>query len=161
MAGKVKFYRGAQGTSLPNTIQDGAIFIVERAGTNNLGDMYVDIDNATRLHITPDKELVTYNPSMSGTQSTLGQTYIFQEENPRKIGIAVGDGSAKIGDLPVYDYTIINKITEAIVDKVNAYLGTEYNGLTGEQKRADGLTLPSQADLGETLVLSRELWLDF
>jgi hypothetical protein len=38
---------------------------------------------------------------MRNVQSQKGQTYIFQEENPRKIGIAVGDGSSFIGDLPV------------------------------------------------------------
>lgn len=153
MAGKVRFYRGAQGTSLPAAHQDGAIFIIERAGTNNLGDMYVDVDNGKRLHIIPDSELITYNSTMSGNTSTLGQVYIFQESN--KIGIAVGDGSSYIGDLPVYDYTAI---TNAIENKVNAYLGTEYSSLTAAQKQADGLNIPSlQEELGETLVLSREL----
>ena len=157
MAGKVRFYRGAQGTSLPATHQDGAIFIIERANTNNLGDMYVDMDNGKRLHIIPDSELITYSSSMSGNTSTLGQVYVFQE--PNKIGIAVGDGSAYIGDLPVYNYTTV---TNAIKNKVNAYLGTEYSNLTTAQKQADRLNIPSsQSELGETLVLSRELWLEF
>ncbi len=159
MAGKVRFYRGAQGTSLPATKQDGAIFIIERAGTdesgNNLGDMYVDMDNGKRLHIIPDKELIFYSSSMSGTTSTLGQVYVFQEQNPKKIGIAVGDGSAKIGDLPVYNHTTV---TAAIKDKVNAYLGTEYEALSAGQKQTDGLNIPStRSELEETLVLSREL----
>ena len=109
MAGKVKFYRGAQGTSLPVAHQDGAIFIIERSGSNNLGDMYVDMDNGKRLHIIPDSELLTYNDAtMSGIQSTLGQVYVFQESN--KIGIAVGDGTSFIEDLPVYDITAKNSI---------------------------------------------------
>ena len=153
MAGKVKFYRGAQGTSLPVAHQDGAIFIIERSGSNNLGDMYVDMDNGKRLHIVPDSELITYNSTMSGNTSTLGQVYVFQE--PNKIGIAVGDGSAYIDDLPVYNYTTV---TNAIKSKINAYLGTEYSNLTTAQKQADGLNIPSsQSELGETLVLSREL----
>lgn len=155
MAGKVRFYRGAEGTSLPDTRQDGAIFIIQR-GKSGLGDMYVDIDNATRLHIAPDSEITTYNSSMSGTESVLGQVYVFQE--PNKIGIAVGDGHAYIGDLPVYNYTAV---TTAIKNKVNAYLGTEYNNLSSDKKQTDGLSLPSQSDLEETLVLSRELWLNF
>ena len=173
MAGKVRFYRGAQGTSLPATHQDGAIFIIERAGTNNLGDMYVDMDNGKRLHIIPDSELITYNSSsMSGSTSTLGQVYIFQEQN--KIGIAVGDGNAYIGDLPVYNYTTVN----AIKNKVNAYLGTEYltqNQLNKDKgsitnkplsdnfpkKIVDNTEVIDDQALAETLVLSRELWLDF
>ena len=169
MAGKVRFYRGAPGTSLPATRQDGAIFIIERTGTDasgyNLGDMYVDMDNGKRLHIIPDAELITYNSSMSGTTSTLGQVYVFQEQN--KNGIAVGDGKAYIGDLPVYDPTItetIAKHASAIQNKINAYLGTDYrDNLTLAQKTADNINPPSstQERVEETLVLSRELWLDF
>lgn len=196
MAGKVRFYRGAQGASLPATRQDGAIFIVERTGTDelgyNLGDMYVDMDNGKRLHIIPDDELITYKSSMSGTTSTLGQVYVFQELN--KNGIAVGDGKAYIGDLPVYDFTVAETIAShttsiaahdtaitnhtnklaahetALVSKINAYLGTEYTDnskVTQEQRNTDGLNDPnkdfpsSQNELGETLVLSRELWLSF
>lgn len=106
MAGRVRFYRGEQGTSLPATRQNGAIFIIERFGSDSngysVGDMYVDMDNGNRLHIIPDKEIIKYNSStMSNVISQKGQTYIFQEENPQKIGIAVGDGSSYIGDLPV------------------------------------------------------------
>lgn len=158
MAGKVRFYRGAQGTSLPATRQNGAIFIIERSSNDNkygVGDMYVDMDNGNRLHIVPDSELVVYNPSMSGTISTLGRVYVFQESS--KKGIAVGDGTSYIGDLPVHDADV----KEAVKSKVNAYLGTEYLNLTTEQKQKDGLNIPSQLELEETLVLSRELWLDF
>jgi hypothetical protein len=146
---KVKFYRGGGASSLPSTMQDGAIFIVER-GDSGLGDIYVDVSNAKRLHIVPDSELIKYNSSMSGTTSTLGQPYIFQETD--KIGIAVGDGNAYIGDLPVYNFTVKN----AIKNKVNAYLGTEYSNLPSNKKQLDGLNLPTE-DVGETLVLSREL----
>lgn len=151
MAGRVRFYRGAQGTSLPATHQDGAIFIIERAGTNNLGDMYVDMDNGKRLHIVPDSEFITYDSTMLNTTSSLGQVYLFQETG--KTGIAVGDGQAYIGDLPVYDST-----TKAILqNKVNAYTGsTYYQETTASQRATDGLNVPNDE---ETLVLSRELWL--
>jgi hypothetical protein len=149
MAGRVRFYRGAQGTSLPATHQDGAIFIIERTGTNNLGDMYVDMDNGKRLHIVPDSEFITYDSTMLNTTSSLGQVYLFQETG--KTGIAVGDGQAYIGDLPVYDST-----TKAILqNKVNAYTGSAYyQETTASQRAADGLNAPNDA---ETLILSREL----
>lgn len=155
MAGKVRFYRGAQGASLPATRQDGAIFIIERDSVNGLGDMYVDINNGKRLHIVPDSEFIIYNSSMSGTTSSLGQLYVFQESN--KTGVAVGDGSAYIGDLPVYTSIVRN----AVRNKVNAYLGTEYMAIdldkrnqdvSGTKKLSDDIT-----DAAETLVLSREL----
>lgn len=176
MAGKVRFYRGAQGASLPATRQDGAIFIVERTGTDelgyNLGDMYVDMDNGKRLHIIPDGELIIYKSSMSGTTSTLGQVYVFQESN--KNGIAVGDGKAYIGDLPVYGCDFHEKIATAFKNKVNAYLGTEYlvqnqlnkdKGSVTNKPLSDNFpkkivndteVIDNQA-LEETLVLSREL----
>ena len=161
MAGKVRFYRGAQGTSLPETHQDGAIFIIERAGTNNLGDMYVDMDNGKRLHIIPDSELITYNSTMSGNTSTLGQVYIFQETddqgNPIKVGIAVGDGNAYIGDLPVYNFSVKN----VLQNKVNAYLGTEYMSIEESKRNLDKKGTKKLSDdiidASETLVLSREL----
>lgn len=130
MAGKVKFYRGAQGTSLPTSTQDGAIFIIERLGSDGkgygVGDIYVDMDQGKRLHIIPDKEIITYTSNMQSIPSKLGQTYLFQETNIGKVGIAVGDGTTLIGDLKVYEYEII---TNAIKNKVNAYLGTEYYSL--------------------------------
>lgn len=60
MAERVRFYRGAQGASLPAAHQDGAIFIVERDEANNLGDMYVDMDSGKRLHIVPDSGYHSY-----------------------------------------------------------------------------------------------------
>lgn len=160
MAGRVRFYRGAQGASLPVTHQDGAIFILERDGDNNLGDMYVDVDNGKRLHIVPDSELTIYTSAMSGTPSTLGEVYVFQEAN--KTGIAVGDGSAYIGDLPVYNLIV----RTAIRNKVNAYLGTEYINLgsnklsqdkNGTKQLSTGILEGEDSNPAETLVLTREL----
>ena len=115
MAGKVKFYRGAQGTSLPATRQDGAIFIIERAnssdGTYTLGDMYVDMDQGKRLHIIPDLGFKFYNASsMSGQTSVLGEVYIVTDNSNNQIGIKVGDGNAYIGDLPQYPTITTDKM---------------------------------------------------
>ena len=119
MAGKVKFYRGAQGTSLPATRQDGAIFIIERTGTDasgyNLGDMYVDMDNGKRLHIIPDLGFKFYDASsMLSQTSVLGEVYIVTEtdenNNTIQVGIKVGDGNAYIGDLPQYPVITTDKM---------------------------------------------------
>lgn len=168
MAGKVKFYRGAQGTSLPVAHQDGAIFIIERSGSNNLGDMYVDMDNGKRLHIIPDSEFITYTPIMSSLESIKGQVYVFQETG--KTGVAVGDGTSLVGDLPVYSMEVKNRIQA----KVNAYLGTDYINLSDTNRAKDkNGTKRLDSDFpkvngnfdtniaAETLVLTRELWIDF
>lgn len=155
MAGQVKFYRGAAGASLPNSHQEGAIFILERVNGSGLGDMYVDIENGKRLHITPDKEIIKYNNSLQSEVSILGQVYLFDGTISNKFGIAIGDGSAYIGDLPTYNF---QTMAGAIQNKVNAYLGTEYNALETAKKTVDGLVDNSlTANPSETLVLSREL----
>ena len=156
MAGKVRFYRGAKGTSLPVAHQNGAIFIIERDDVANLGDMYVDMDDGKRLHIVPDSELITYTSTMRKLESIKGQVYVFQETD--KTGIAVGDGTSYIGDLPVYSAIV----REAVKSKVNAYLGTEYlnlnEDLTKDKNPDTNVTLSSSiTDAAETLVLSREL----
>lgn len=100
---KVKFYRGGGASSLPQSPQDGAIFIVER-GDSGLGDIYVDVSNAKRLHITPDKGFFVYDAlNMSGKLSQLGEVYILLNEEDDQIGVKVGDGKAFIGDLPTYN----------------------------------------------------------
>lgn len=163
MAGKVKFYRGAQGTSLPTTTQDGAIFIIERLGSDGkgygVGDIYVDMDQGKRLHIIPDNNFSIYNsdPSISGQTSKPGMLYVVMDENNNQVGVKIGDGQAYIGDLPTYDAILANTVQQhttqleqhtnqleqhtnklttyqiAISDKVNAYLGDEYLEL-GENK---------------------------
>lgn len=125
MAGKVRFYRGEQGASLPSNHQDGAIFIIERDSTNALGDMYVDMDNGKRLHIIPDSGFKVYESTMNGQPSELGQVYVCFETrpsanqtteqaalNPNKlfqVGIKVGDGKAFIGDLPTYEAVTVDQ----------------------------------------------------
>lgn len=157
---KVRFYRGAAGTSLPQATSstDGTIFIVERGLNSGLGDMYVDIDTGKRLHIIPDSEIEFYNSSMSGQTSVVGKVYFFQD----RAGVAVGDGSAYIGDLPLYSF-VTPALKSALSTKVNAYLGTEYRNLNSNQTDLDKsgsnklIDSFSAQDASETLVLSREL----
>ena len=170
MAGRIRFYRGAAGTSLPETRQNGAIFILEREGSTGFGDMYVDMENGHRLHIAPDNSLVPYYSENDKNAddpmiSVPGMVYFCHDDNTPngQSWVAVGDGSTPVRDLPKYTLRIQN----AIKNKVNAYLGTEYLSLTDEQKAADtGVAVDShlydgisQSTAAETLVLSRELWL--
>ena len=84
MAGRVRFYRGAAGTSLPQPSQStsGSIFIIERQGSNGFGDMYVDMDNGRRLHIAPDNSLVPYYKNNDSIDTPLisnkGTVYFFE-----------------------------------------------------------------------------------
>ena len=40
---QVKFYRGDQLSSLPNTLEDGAIYLLDKG--NNAGELYADVNN--------------------------------------------------------------------------------------------------------------------
>lgn len=44
---QIKFYRGGQNTSLPNTKHDGAIY-VKQTGANT-GEIWLDLDANTRI----------------------------------------------------------------------------------------------------------------
>lgn len=50
---QIKFFKGSTQNSLPNKITDGSIYVIPNNG-NDTGDIYVDIDNSTRLQIKPD-----------------------------------------------------------------------------------------------------------
>ena len=160
MAERVRFYRGAQGASLPAAHQDGAIFIVERDEANNLGDMYVDMDSGKRLHIVPDSGYHSYPSTTTewiNTPSKEGAVYVIHDgsASENQIAVKIGDGKAYIGDLPTY-WAIPKEIVN---NKINAYMGNEYRNIN--KGNAENL-LPnslSEADAAETLVLTRELWL--
>lgn len=127
---KIKFYRGAQGASLPSH-QDGAIFIV--AADNNRGDMYVDIENGKRLHIVPEQPVIEHTTAEWSTlglaKSEQGKIYVYSDYSSQTIegdtypvpAIKIGDGNAYIVDLPFY-----NVVTQAEKDfwnhKVDAYM---------------------------------------
>ena len=95
---QVRFYRGSQEVSLPE-IQPGAIFIMQRDDTH--GDMFVDTDENTRLHITPGDPVEIISIQDRATTNTLtskkGQIYYFEDNN--KPYLKIGDGSSTIGNL--------------------------------------------------------------
>ena len=55
--GLVKFYRGSANVSLP-AHNEGSIFVIARDDTH--GDIYVDVEQGKRLHITPDSPVEVY-----------------------------------------------------------------------------------------------------
>ena len=123
MAKKIKFCRGTRDASLPDNYQDGTIFVMERPdssdGTYSLGDMYVDIDNETRLHIIPDpsNNFSFYDSiAMNEKKSKLGVIYIVTDMNDNQIGIKIGDGETMINSLPIYsiEQNITNYINTAL-----------------------------------------------
>lgn len=157
----VQFFRGGAASALPESKIDGAIFVVERDSTNHLGDIYVDISNAQRLHIKPQNDYVVYSSSLTNVQSTPGTLYAILDENDNLVNFKVGDGNAYIGDLPSFTAITSDKQTSWSY-KINAYTGTEYNtlynNLTNDEKSKENLSVPT-IGADETLVLTRELWL--
>lgn len=141
---QVKFYRGDQTASLPNTIEDGALYLLDKG--NNSGELYADIGNQrvkvgsgqSFIEIKTTQEWRAENPK---TISKSGVIYIFSdarhyeeeyEENGETLtrtilvpGIKIGDGQTYVVDLP------FSTITEEQVNfwnnKVNCYLETEFN----------------------------------
>lgn len=47
---QIKFFRGSGQSSIPSTIHDGNIYIVQNNGQNT-GDVYVDISSSQRVKI--------------------------------------------------------------------------------------------------------------
>ena len=146
--GLVKFYRGTAGVSLP-AHEEGTIFIVERTDADgvsqNQGDMYVDIENAKRLHIVPDSPTVTvnkawYNSHKTTLQPPAGKVYyiwdwesktVSEEKDGETVtrtfytpGIKVGDGNAYLADLPIF-YAVTQERKDFWDNKVNAYIETD------------------------------------
>lgn len=141
---QVKFYRGGQTASLPNTIEDGAIYILDNG--DNSGELYTDIGNQrikvgtgqSSIVIKTTQEWRAENPK---TISKLGNIYIFSdarayqedyEENGETLtrtvtvpGIKIGDGQTYVVDLPFS--TITTEQINFWNNKVNCYLETEYN----------------------------------
>ena len=53
--GQLKLYYGFQGATLPLQLTPGAVYVIDSGTSENavfkFGDMYIDLDNSTRLHI--------------------------------------------------------------------------------------------------------------
>jgi len=136
----IRFYRGASGVSLP-AYRNGAIFVVQKDVTEDAdqnlyyGDIYVDVDNGARLHITPNDTIYTRTTrelqqnAPKGEISERGRVYVvFDDTNlaPNKLPppptIRVGDGTSYVRDLPSY-YCGITEIEKNIWNnKVTAYV---------------------------------------
>ena len=135
---QLKFYRGAQGDSLP-VHQDGAIYIVDSGDTpvNGVatGKMYVDTQNNRRLGISGasvhkiNKEDLA---NMANVPSTEGTIYLILEQKGEsnemeQVGIKIGDGLAYIVDLPMYSQFD----SDLIAKHVTATLGNTIANVTG------------------------------
>ena len=129
--GVIKFYRGVNGAVLPSK-KDGTIFIVQSDPSNEngidyYGDMYVDIDDATRLHIKPN-DAIYYMSKAEWQNSTEiavpGRVYcIYDYEKIQytapgkgkitgnKPGIIVGDGGNKVGSAYISDLPVFQTVT--------------------------------------------------
>lgn len=141
---QIKFYRGGQTASLPNTIEDGAIYVLDNGDTS--GEIYTDINNQrikigtgqSSIVVKTTQEWRAENPK---TISKSGTIYVFSdarsyeeeyEENGETLtrtvtvpGIKIGDGQAYVIDLPFS--TVTAEQINFWNNKVNCYLETEYN----------------------------------
>lgn len=139
---QVKFYRGDQLSSLPNTLEDGAIYLLDKG--NSAGELYADVNNQRVKIGTGQSSIITkttaqWNAENPKSISKSGVMYIFSDANSyeeeytendetltRTVyvpGIKIGDGSAYVVDLP-----FVNVTSEQINfwnNKVNCYLEPE------------------------------------
>lgn len=137
---QIKFYRGAQGSSLPS-YQDGAIFVIARNDTE--GDVYVDINNGKRLHITPNQTVVSHTTAewsaLGVNKSEAGKVYVYTDyDSVVRDGVTypvpaikVGDGNAYITDLP-FHYVVTQEKANFWDHKVDAYMETDGDDLETE-----------------------------
>lgn len=133
---KVRFYRGSDGVSLP-PIQNGSIIIVQREGSDtqgfNYGDIYVDIDDATRLRILPNNEYKVFSintPKLNLLIPAAGQLCMITNKDNQQIGVVIGDGLTDLRTL--INTSLISNIayTDHLPisfwnNKVSAYIGTD------------------------------------
>ena len=114
----IRFYRGASGISLPAR-RNGAIFVVHSNAPENeneelyYGDIYVDVEEGQRLHITPHDTVLERTVDKLNTApreiSKKGKVYIVYDDKDLVPGatippptIRVGDGTTYVIDLPAY-----------------------------------------------------------
>lgn len=133
---KVRFYRGSDGVSLP-PIQNGSIIIVQREGSDtqgfNYGDIYVDIDDATRLRILPNNEYKVFainTPKLNSMIPAPGQLCMITNTDDQQIGVVIGDGITNLRTL--INTSLISNITYTDHlpigfwnNKISAYIGTD------------------------------------
>lgn len=133
---KVRFYRSSDGVYLP-PIQNGSIIVVQREGSDsqgfNYGDIYVDVNDATRLRILPNNEYKTYNTNDLNLKNIIpAQGFLCMITNTKnqQIGVVIGDGITNLNTL--IKTSLIPNITYTDHlpvnfwnNKINAYIGTD------------------------------------
>lgn len=141
---QVKFYRGDQLSSLPNTLEDGAIYLLDKG--SSAGELYADINNQRVKIGTGQSSIIVkttaeWNAENPKTISKNGVMYIVSDANSyeeeyiennetltRTVyvpGVKIGDGSAYVVDLPFVNIT--SEQVNFWNNKVNCYLETELN----------------------------------
>lgn len=118
---QIRFYRGTLGTSLP-AHNEGAIFVLQGEqleGDIYKGDLYVDVDQGKRLHITENSPIRS-GPASNWPGSTLSENGVLYIITPSSSGespvIKIGDGATTVGQLPAISTSITNDITQLQTD---------------------------------------------
>ena len=163
---KVRFYRGSTGVSLP-AINDGAFIVVQRKGSDSqgfqYGDIFVDINNATRLKIVPNNEYSSFSLGTQGLDAIVpaqGCLCMITNEEGNQIGVVIGNGTNNLSSL--INTALIPNITytdhlpiDFWNDKTNAYIGTDHP-MYGSINPKDTLgSILGISNPEETLVLTR------
>ncbi len=162
---KVRFYRGSDGVSLPS-IQNGSIIVVQREEVDSqgfrCGDIYVDIDDATRLRILPNNEYKTFatnTPELNSIIPAQGYLCMITDSEGQQIGVVIGNGITDLKTLintsliPNIVYT--NHLpTSFWNDKINAYIGTDIPKYNNNSSQTIGQILNIDNNRSETLVLT-------
>ena len=163
---KVRFYRGSTGVSLP-PVNDGSIFVVQREGSDSqgyqYGDVFVDINNATRLRIVPNNEYSSFavdSQELNTTVPAQGCLCMITNSEGNQIGVVIGNGTDNLNSL--INTTLIPNITytdhlpvDFWNDKTNAYIGTDhpmYGSVNSDDTLGSILGIQNPE---ETLVLTR------
>lgn len=161
---KVRFYRSSDGVFLP-PIQNGSIIVVQREGSDsqgfNYGDIYIDIDDATRLRILPNNEYKVYKTNDLNLNSIIpsqGFLCMITNTEDQQIGVVIGDGITNLRTL--INNALIPNITytdHLPVDfwnnKINAYIGTDIPKYNTENLDTIGQIL-NISNPEETLILT-------
>lgn len=144
----VKLYRGGSVSSLPSTIEPGALYFIKTG--NNTGELYADTDNNQRIRFGSGAENIIAKEVRQWQTDGLAQSqpnviYIFTDarqvqkrENGQPVfdpesgqpvminvpGIKIGDGNAAIIDLPYVNVTA--RQINFWNNKINCILDSDY-----------------------------------
>ena len=161
---KVRFYKGSDGVSLP-PVQNGSIMVIQREGFDSqgyhYGDIYVDIDDATRLKILPNNDYNIFSTNTLGLNTIIprqGCLCMITNDNNEQIGIVVGNGTNDLQSL--INTSLISNIsytdnlpTSFWNNKINTYIGTDIPKYNSNSSQTIGQILNID-NPQETLVLT-------